>query len=205
MKSYLNSQFKLPSGACGALVGFAMANIYKQRLDWTVETLHVKKDDHILEVGFGPGVAIQQISALATNGFVAGVDLSRVMVRQAIRRNRKAIRDGRVEIQQGSVNNLPYGDDRFDKVFAINSFHHWPQPQEHNLKEIWRVLKPGGKIFITEQPHWVANEIEALRIAEGYKRELSQSGFRNVDIQSRIMESGLCFILSGIKATNLIG
>jgi len=205
MKSYLNSQFKLPSGACGALVGFAMANIYKQRLDWTVETLHVKKDDHILEIGFGPGVAIQQISAIATDGFVAGVDLSRVMVRQAIRRNRKAIRDGRVEIQRGSVNDLPYGDDRFDKVFAINSFHHWTQPQGPNLKEIWRVLKPGGKIFITEQPHWVANEIEALKIAAEYKRELIQSGFRNVDIRSRTMEPGLCFILSGIKAIDLIG
>jgi ubiquinone/menaquinone biosynthesis C-methylase UbiE len=203
MKSYINSQFKVPSGACGALVGLAMAKIYKQRMDWTVETLDVKEGDHILEIGFGPGVAIQQISAIAPKVFIAGVDLSKMMVRQAKRRNRKAIRSGRVDIQHGSVNDLPYGDNCFDKVFAINSFHHWPLPQGPNLKEIRRVLKPSGKIFVTEQPHWVANEIEALKIAAGYKGELIQSGFRKVEIRSKIMEPSLCFILVGIKSTPL--
>ena len=199
MKSYLNAQFKVPSGVCGALVGFAMANIYKERLDWTVETLDVRPDDHILEIGFGPGIAIQRVSTLAKNGFVAGVDPSRVMVRQAKRRNRAAIRAGRVEIQRGSVHELPFPTKRFDKAFAINSFHHWPRPQEANLNEVMRVLKPGGQIFIAEQPHWVANETEAEKIADGYKDELIQSGFIQVEIKSKVMEPGPCFILSGNK------
>jgi ubiquinone/menaquinone biosynthesis C-methylase UbiE len=199
MKSYLNTQFECPSGFCGTLVGFGLANLHKGRLDWTVETLDIRDNDHILEIGFGPGTAIEQVSALATNGFVAGVDPSSVMVRQAQRRNRNAIRTGRVELQRKSVADLPYEDACFDKVFAINSYHHWPEPQGSNLKEILRVLKPGGKVFITEQPHWVANEIEAVKIAERYKGELVQSGFGEVEIEARPIEQGLCFIIKGVK------
>ena len=81
MKSYLNDQFKCPSGLCGTLVGFGMASLYNDRQDWTVETLEVQTNDHILEIGFGPGTAIEQVSALASTGFVAGVDPSRVMFR----------------------------------------------------------------------------------------------------------------------------
>jgi ubiquinone/menaquinone biosynthesis C-methylase UbiE len=197
MKSYLNTQFKCPSGLCGTLVGYGMASLYKGRQDWTVETLDVRPDDHILEIGFGPGTAIEQVSALAANGFVAGVDPSGVMLRQARRRNRKAIRAGRVELQRKSVVGLPYGDNRFDKVFAINSYHHWPEPQQANLKEIQRVLKPGGQVFITEQLHWVPNEPEALKIAEKYKDELIRCGFRDVEIESRSIEP--CCIVKGVK------
>jgi ubiquinone/menaquinone biosynthesis C-methylase UbiE len=179
-----------------------MSNLYKGRLDWTLETLDVRVDDHILEIGFGPGTAIEQVSASAANGFVAGVDPSRVMYRQAKRRNRKAIREGRVELQRKSVADLPYGNNCFDKVFAINSYHHWPQPQETNLKEILRVLKPGGQVYITEQPHWVANEIEAVKIAERYKGELLRCGFNEVEFETRQIEPGLCFIITGLKHSN---
>jgi len=199
MKAYLKDQFKCPSGLCGSLVGYGMASLYKGRQDWTIETLDVQADDHILEIGFGPGTAIEQVSALATNGFVAGVDPSRVMLRQARRRNRKAIREGRVELQRKSVADLPYEDAYFDKVFAINSYHHWSEPQETNLKEILRVLKPGGKVFITEQLHWLPNEIEALKIARKYKGELIRSGFREVEIESRLIEPGPCFTIKGVK------
>lgn len=199
MKSYLNTQFKCPSGLCGTLVGFGMARLYKGRLDWTVETLGVQASDHILEIGFGPGTAIQQVSALAPNGLVAGVDPSGVMLRQAKRRNRKAIRTGQVELRRGSVDALPYGGNCFDKVFAINSYHHWPEPQHANLKEILRVLKPGGQVYITEQLHWVPNEAEALKIAERYKGELIQSGFGDVEIESKRIEPGPCFIIKGVK------
>ena len=121
------------------------------------------------------------------------------MVRQARKRNKKSIKEKRVRLGRESVCCLPYENDRFDKVFAINSFHHWPQPQDNNLKEILRVLKPGGRIFIAEQPHWVQDETEVLQIAEGYKVHLNKSGFEKVEIKSKSMEPGLCFILTGEK------
>ena len=199
MKNTLNKQFGHPTGCCGVLVGYTMAHLYTERLAWSVEMLNVKETDHILEIGFGPGIAVQMAADIAKRGFVAGVDISKVMIRQARKRNKKSIKEKRVRLDRESVCFLPYENDRFDKVFAINSFHHWPEPQEKNLNEIMRVLKAGGTLSITEQPHWVANNEEAVNIAHGYREMLSGAGFLDVEVKNRTIGSGVCFIVQGIK------
>ena len=75
----------------------------------------------MLEIGFGPGWALERIPARAGEGFVAGVDHSEVMVRLARERNARAVRAGRVELKHGSASALPYGDESFDKEMAVNS------------------------------------------------------------------------------------
>jgi len=83
-----------------------MARSTGQRNAWTASLLDIQRDDRILEVSFGPGVLIQALAAKATEGFVAGVDLSPIMLQQAVRRNAEAIREGRVQLQLGSYNSL---------------------------------------------------------------------------------------------------
>ena len=102
-------------------------------------------------MGFGPGALIQALAARATEGFVAGVDLSTVMLQQASRRNAEAIREGRVRLQLGSALALPFEDASFDKALSANSLPFWPD-QEAGVKEMQRVLKPGGVIAIILQP-----------------------------------------------------
>ena len=51
-----------------------------------------------------------------------------------------------MKVLEGSVESLPFADDSFDKITTVESFYFWPAPQE-NLKEVRRVLKPGG-IFL---------------------------------------------------------
>src|SRR5215467_5944699 len=58
---------------------------------------------HVLEVGFGPGIAIRALSRRATHGLVCGIDHSAVMVRHATRRNAAAVRAGRVDLRLASV------------------------------------------------------------------------------------------------------
>jgi ubiquinone/menaquinone biosynthesis C-methylase UbiE len=84
------------------------------------------------------------LTELATAGHVAGIDPSREMLSQASARNATA---GRVEIQHGSVECLPFEDERFDKALAINSMQVWPDAVT-GLRQIRRVLKPGGKIAL---------------------------------------------------------
>jgi ubiquinone/menaquinone biosynthesis C-methylase UbiE len=105
-------QFGRPSGLLGRAVGRLMAakNHYMNQL--AVEVLNVQPDDQVLEIGFGPGRAIEMVAAGMTNGFVSGVDHSEVMLRQAAKRNRKLIEAGRVELRQASVSRLPYADAR---------------------------------------------------------------------------------------------
>lgn len=69
--------------------------------------LDVQPADHVLEIGFGQGIAIAELAGRATRGQVYGIDHSEVMVQQAGRRNAAAIRAHRVHLTHGSVDQLP--------------------------------------------------------------------------------------------------
>ena len=60
--------------------------------------------------------------------------------------NRRLIEAGRVEIRHGSVSSLPFPDDMFDLVTAIESHYFWPD-LVNDMKEVLRVLKPGGMMM----------------------------------------------------------
>lgn len=113
--------------------------------------LNVESTDHVLEVGYGPGLGIQAAAAATPEGFVAGVDYSREMVKLARKRNMSAIDAGHVDLQYGPADDLPYGDVTFDKVFSINSMQVWPDALA-GLKELRRVLKPRGRIALAFTP-----------------------------------------------------
>ena len=91
-RSAWTRQFGHPAGALGWAVGHLMAakNASMSRL--TVELLNVQPDDRVLEIGFGPGTLIHMLAKQAANGFVAGIDVSALMVKQASRRNREFIK-----------------------------------------------------------------------------------------------------------------
>ncbi|MGH2371326.1 MAG: class I SAM-dependent methyltransferase, partial [Chloroflexota bacterium] len=88
----------------------------------------------------------------ATAGLVAGVDPSEVMVRQATRWNRAAVRAGRVELRQGATAALPYPDAHFTKACALHSLYFWPSVAE-GLREVRRVLAPGGLLALAVRMH----------------------------------------------------
>jgi ubiquinone/menaquinone biosynthesis C-methylase UbiE len=142
----LFEQFGRPSGLLGRLAGYVMA---RSEADdrWVVELLDVQPHDRVLEVGFGPGVAVALIAERATSGLVAGVDPSKVMVRQATRRNGAGVRAGRVELRLGTVSDLPHPDGHFTKACAIHSLYFWPSLDD-GLRELHRVLAPGGLLVL---------------------------------------------------------
>src|SRR6266536_5689074 len=91
----------------------------------TAGLLDVQPDDRVLELGFGPRIAIQELARRATRGQVCGVDHSEVMVRQATRRNAAAARTGRVDLRLGSADDLPDFGAPFDAILAVNSLMFW--------------------------------------------------------------------------------
>ncbi len=115
---------------------------------WTVSLLDVALTDRVLELGCGAGHALELVARQATAGFVAGIDISRTMVRSARRRNEQAVAAGRVAVLPADATALPFADRRFDKILSIHSFYFWPDPLE-TIKECFRVLKPGGMIALT--------------------------------------------------------
>jgi len=148
----LMRMFGRPKGGLGRLGGFLMARMNRKVAAWAIDLLNVHPSDRVLEVGFGPGVGIQVLAALASSGRVVGVDSSKEMVEQATARNAKAIAAGRVELRAGSVEQLPFADMTFDHALAINSMQVWPDALA-GLREIKRVMRRGGQIALAFTRH----------------------------------------------------
>ena len=149
----IRSQFMRPRSFAGWLVGWEMAlrSSNRKRNVWAVGLLGVEPTDRVLEIGFGPGIAIRELSRRATHGLVCGVDHSEIMVRQATKRNRDAVRAGRVDLRCGSAEHLPAFEEPFDKILAVNNMGMWREPDER-LKELYSLMRPGGRIAIVSQP-----------------------------------------------------
>jgi ubiquinone/menaquinone biosynthesis C-methylase UbiE len=140
-------QARQPSGKLGGIFAIYMnfGNNYLNKL--TVQALDIQPNDHILEVGFGGGVALYKILENIHGGFVAGIDYSPDMVKRGKRKFQKSIASGKMTLVEGNVTSMPFDDVSFDKVCTINTIYFWPDPTA-GLKEILRVLKPGGRLVV---------------------------------------------------------
>jgi ubiquinone/menaquinone biosynthesis C-methylase UbiE len=97
------------------------------------------------------GWTIRKLSARATEGKVYGIDNAPMSVAVAQRTNRRGIARGRVDIREGSVSRLPFSDDMFDLVAAVETHFWWPDLPA-DLREVVRVLRPGGQLLLLAQP-----------------------------------------------------
>jgi len=198
MKNYLVSQFGNPRGILGKLVGRIMAIKNRRRVLWTIEQLQISAQDKILEIGFGPGVAIREISKIIRNGTIAGIDHSKIMLQQASRRNLQAIKSGRVDLKVGSSDSLPFPENLFTKVFGINVNIFGNDPSA-NMKELKRVLEPRGKLAIVLQPHWAKTEEAIQTISEKMVNQFWNAGFSDVSLKSGKIRSETCLLVEGSK------
>ena len=147
------AQFGRPTGLWGIAAGLLMTHrpSNRRRNAWAVSLLDVRRDDRVLELGFGPGLAIRELSRIAAEGYVCGIDHSELMLRWARRRNADGLRRGVVDLRLGSVDELPAFDALFDKILAVNTMLFGSEPVAR-LAEFRRLLGPGGLIAVTYQP-----------------------------------------------------
>jgi SAM-dependent methyltransferase len=188
--AFIWGQYRKPSGLFGRFIGNGMARRNTFDASWTVSLLDIEPESRILEIGFGPGVSTQYAAEKASKGFVAGIDHSETMVQAARRRNAAAVAAGRVDLKQGDVASLPYPDESFDKAFSIHSIYFWTKPVDC-LKELRRVLKPGGLLAITILPKDKWSEMQrsgssvgTLYFGKDLARLFSDAGFRDVRVQA---------------------
>ncbi len=189
---YMDGQYRQPSGLVGRWVGRKMARQHQPENLWTVNLLDVQPDDHLLEIGFGPGIAVEAVAQRAPTGLVAGVDFSATMVALARQRNAAAIRAGRVDLRQGDAAHLPFADAAFDQAYSIHSIYFWSNPALA-LREIHRVLKRGGRLILTVLPKekWNPENPDAAGTPDcipytgsDLKRLLLSTGFSDITIAS---------------------
>jgi ubiquinone/menaquinone biosynthesis C-methylase UbiE len=158
----------------------------RHRNHWAVSLLNVEPTDRFLEVGFGPGIAIREAARRATHGKVIGVDHSNEMVRQATRRNRDAVHQGRVELHQMDADALRAFELTFNKVLVVNSLGFWPHPVDR-LDDIRSIMSEQGVIAIVSQPRCPgATNEHTERAEQEIRRQLQEAGF--TDLRSERLE-----------------
>lgn len=189
-------QFSKPEGKLGHLVGWIMASKNKPRLRWGIEKLQAEPEHSILEIGFGPGSFIElMVKEQKHRGKISGIEISDVMYVQATRRNRNAILNDQVALHQASVENIPFADSCFDRIYTSNTSMFWPDPIE-NFKEVRRVLKDDGRFVLSLQPRWL-KEDEAIKAeAEKIKQQMIDAGFNILDTDFKTMQPMMCLAIT---------
>lgn len=114
--SKFSTQFGNPKGFWGNIAGKLMAK-GAEKNEWTISLLNIQKTDNVLEIGFGPGVAIELVSNIVSIGHIVGIDISEVMLHQATKGNLKAIKEGRIDLNLLDISTFPLFETKFDKVF----------------------------------------------------------------------------------------
>jgi SAM-dependent methyltransferase len=191
-------QFGHPRGIAGQVVGWVMAHrgSNRQRSSWAVSLLDVQPTDRVLEIGFGPGVAIAELAGRAAQGHVYGIDHSEVMVQQAGRRNAAAIRAHRVHLAHASVDQLPSFGDPLDAILAVNSLGFWPNPVER-LRELRRLLRPAGRIALVSQPRCPgATRATTGKAAQDLEELVAQAGFTQIRTETLGLDPPVACVLA---------
>ncbi len=170
-------QFSKPEGFAGWLAGMIMSlrGSNRQRNKWTVDQLRIRNGQAVLEIGFGPGLAIKQIAERHPDCKITGVDHSETMVRMATGNNRASIKNGQVKLICGGLESLnTLGS--FDRIYALNSHMFWPDLDEA-LSRIVAHLNSGGLVGLTYQPRGPgASDASSVQEAEILSKAMTRAG-----------------------------
>lgn len=193
-----------PKGFWGKMMIRSMNKGHYGVTGWGLEHTEIKDDFTILDVGCGGGRTVSRLSETAFNGKVYGIDYSETAVKKSKKLNKKAIKNSKVQINQGSVSNLPYEDNIFDLVTAVETYYFWPD-KINDLKEIYRTLKSKGKLLLIfemlqkedEPDRWKEveelAEIKAVKESE-IKENLIEAGYVNIETYVKENTTWLCAI-----------
>jgi ubiquinone/menaquinone biosynthesis C-methylase UbiE len=163
--------------------------------DWGLSHISIEKDATVLDVGCGGGRTVSKLAVAAIQGKVYGIDYSSESVAIANRTNRQWIDIARVEIREASVSQLPFPADTFDLVTAVETHFWWPDLPA-DMREVLRILKPGGTLIIIAEIYRGA-KTKTAKLAEKY---LPLSGMALLSVQ----EHRELFANAGYSAVQVI-
>lgn len=191
-----------PQGFWGKMMIKSMNKGHSELTDWALVHLEIKRNYNALDVGCGGGKTVSKLCQRIGNGKVYGIDYSELCVEKSKKLNKNNIMCGKASILQSSVSSLPFEDNKFDVITAVETYYFWPD-KLNDLKEVYRVLKSGGKLLLVfemvkseEEPNkWDKVEkslgIEAVS-KDGIFDILLHAGYQNIRTYSKSSTGWLC-------------
>ena len=112
--------------------------------------LTLSSDFEVLEIGSGPGYYSAEIASILPDGWLTLVDIQQEMLDLA-KQNLEAKRATNVDYVKADAQSLPFDDESFDAVIIAAVIGEIPNKQKC-IDEIYRVLKPNCRLYVTEHP-----------------------------------------------------
>ncbi len=168
------TQCMKPHGEEGIQTIRNMNENHKHISEFAFECIDINENDRILDIGCGGGVNIEKFLKLTTAN-VDGLDYSEVSVKASIKQNQQAADNGRCNIIQADVSDMPIDNDTYDLVSAFETIYFWPDIGE-TFKEVFRIINP-------DDEKWLAT-VEGMSVynASQLKEYLLNAGFKSVEI-----------------------
>lgn len=125
-----------------------------ERLEAVVDQLALRPSDRVLEIGCGHGVAATLVCERLEGGRLTAVDRSTKMIQAAARRNAAYVDAGKAEFLVARLEDLDFGDRRFDVIFAVSSRALPPRTREGSLprRAVARAGRPGKNLLRSTRP-----------------------------------------------------
>ncbi|GAB3285812.1 class I SAM-dependent methyltransferase [Parasphingorhabdus pacifica] len=158
----LDKGFGHPAGLLGRAGGWLMARGNAPTERHLVEIADLSSNDTVLVLGPGPGIGLN--AAATRSHHVIAVDPSEVMLDACRRRCSELIEMKAVQLVRGDAENTHRPDSSVDVVLSVNNVQIWPD-RHAGFTELFRVLRPGGKLLLSAHDKWLTGGREALATA----------------------------------------
>ncbi len=199
---YLMRQVRKPDRWFGWIFARLMNGSHDTLTDWGLSHIQISPQFQVLDVGCGGGRTIEKLAAVASDGKVYGIDCAPGSVAVSTHHNSRLIAAGRVGVQQASVSQIPFPDNSFDLVTAIETQYYWPD-LPNDMREILRVLKPSGRLVIIAEVYkdgkfdWLKGSAMRLlgssHLSVRDQRDLfTSAGYANVEIFEEAKKGWIC-------------
>lgn len=166
--------------------GLAMLNRMNDRHrelhQWALEHISLEGRTRLLDIGFGGGQNIYNLTHLAPAAHICGIDFSEASCKRCAELNRQAMEEGRVELTLGSAEQLPYEAGSFQLATAFETVYYWPDIVRC-FRNVHDVLEEGGEFLI-------CNEDSSLEGREELARTLGMTFYSPSQLEALLHAAG---------------
>ena len=177
---FLIKQSQKPSGLVGRVITKIWSFYFKKLSLWAIKQTTISDNYRILEIGYGGGSTIKNLLALNKHLEVHGIDISKESYRTAQRVHSDSIRKGSVQLKIGNVENIPYQNNYFDRVFAIQTHIFWKDIKK-SFQEVYRVMSSNSTLIIASEKEKINYHMTDYRTSHEFIQLLTSIGFSKIE------------------------
>lgn len=180
LTEFLIKQSQKPSGLIGRVITKIWSFYFKKLSLWAIKQTTISDNYRILEIGYGGGSTIKNLLALNKNLEIHGIDISKESYRTAQRVHSDSIRKGSVQLKIGNVENMPYQNNYFDRIFAIQTHIFWKDIKK-SFQEVYRVLSSNSTLIIASEKEKIHYHMTDYRTRHEFSQLLTSIGFSKIE------------------------